>query len=94
MSSVHCDDVINMGFKYPICLRYFLLVMRLPAIEKSIIRQAVGMPECYATYKDVRVKLVMASRMGDVGITTNLEAESGYDQRVSLDQLSEFSVDI
>lgn len=30
-----------------------------------------------------RVNVVMASRMGDVGITTNLEVERGYDVRIT-----------
>jgi hypothetical protein len=38
-----------------------------------------------------RVRLVMASRFGDVGITPNLKAESGYVTRLTLDQLTDFS---
>ncbi len=33
------------------------------------------------------VKIVMVSRLGDVGITTDLDAENGYGARVKLDEL-------
>lgn len=37
-----------------------------------------------------RVKIVMVSRFGDVGITDDLTAENGYDARVMLDDLCDF----
>lgn len=37
-----------------------------------------------------RVKIVMVSRFGDVGITEDLEAENGYAARVLLDDLCNF----
>lgn len=37
-----------------------------------------------------RVKIVMVSRFGDVGITENLDAETGYGARVPLDVLTDF----
>lgn len=40
-----------------------------------------------------RVKIVMVSRFGDVGITENLDAENGYGARVSLDTLKDFGVE-
>jgi hypothetical protein len=36
-----------------------------------------------------RVKIVMASRMGDVGITDNLEADNGYHLRIMIDELEQ-----
>lgn len=38
-----------------------------------------------------RVKIVMVSRFGDVGITENLKAENGYGARVNLDDLCNFT---
>ena len=38
-----------------------------------------------------RVKIVMVSRFGDVGITHDLAAENGYHARVSLDSLCDLS---
>lgn len=37
-----------------------------------------------------RVKIVMVSRLGDVGITENLDADVGYGARVELDALYNF----
>ncbi len=37
-----------------------------------------------------RVKIVMVSRFGDVGITEDLSAESGYGARVLLSDLQDF----
>ena len=34
-----------------------------------------------------RVKIVMVSSLGDVGVTPNLDAEHGYGARVMLDEL-------
>ena len=87
---MHCDDIIH-NYDYPICLRYYLLVNRLPAIDKVIITGVQGEPKCFAMYEGNRVRLVMASRMGDVGITNNLDAESGYTHRVGVDELSDFT---
>lgn len=39
-----------------------------------------------------RVKIVMVSRLGDVGITEDLTAENGYGARVMLDDLRDFGV--
>lgn len=39
-----------------------------------------------------RVKIVMVSRFGDVGITEDLTAENGYGARVMLDDLCELGI--
>lgn len=90
MDPIHCDDAIHHP-DFPECLRYFLLVERLPAVDGCLITSVNGMPKCFATYKGKRVRLVMASRFGDVGITRKLDAERGYDNRVGLHELSDFS---
>lgn len=96
----HCDDYIR-DKTQPKCLRKFLLYHRIPAAWK-IMRWRWGEPVCYATFvepkgpggkkpKRRRVRLVMASRLGDVGITADLSAERGYTWRVAVEDLSEFS---
>ncbi len=89
MSDTHCDDLIHEP-TLPLCFRYWLLIHRLPAIDGTLITAYKGSPECYATWKGQRVRLVMASRFGDVGITTQLHHENGYETRVSVDELSDF----
>ena len=90
---MHCDNVIHRR-NYPICLRFYILVNRLPVLDKYVIHDAVGEPKCFATWEGQRVRLVMASRMGDVGITTQLENDHGYEHRVTIDQLSDFSSEV
>ena len=86
----HCDRYIH-DLKAPNCLRYWLLVNRLPAIDGMLIIAYKGEPECYATWKGERVRLVMASRFGDVGITPKLKNSKGYTARVYMNELSDFS---
>lgn len=83
----HCDDYIN-DPETPECLREYLRVERMPAVEKY--RQPLR-PKCFATHEGKRVRIVMASRFGDVGITEDLTAERGYDLRVYLNALSDFA---
>ena len=92
MSKTHCDDYIY-DLDSPNCLKYYLLVNRLPAVDSLVIIKSQGSPKCFATYQGKRVRLVMASRFGDVGITEKLDATNGYQHRVCLDELSDFSED-
>ena len=48
-------------------------------------------PKLYADYGDKRVRVVMASRLGDVGITYDLSKDVGYDERVYVEKLTNFS---
>ncbi len=83
----HCDDWID-DPNAPECLRKFLERARQPAhgmLDKS------EFPKLFANYKGQRVRVVMASRFGDVGISTNLVAEHGYSDRVKVGSLTDFS---
>ena len=86
----HCEDYIN-DPGTPLCLAYFLLVNRLPAIDSNIIKCVKGEPVLYADWGRKRVRVIMASRLGDVGITEDLGRDVGYSKRVSLEKLSNFS---
>jgi hypothetical protein len=86
----HCDDYID-DYEQPDCLRWFLFINRLPAMMKCLAEVNNCKPKLFATYNQKRVRVVMASRLGDVGITRNLDAESGYETRVAVADLSNFS---
>jgi len=98
----HCDDYIR-DKTQPKSLRKFLLYHRVPACWKYLRwKESWGTPILFATvpaytgvggakYKAKRVRVVMVSRFGDVGITTNLTAENGYDKRVFINELTDFS---
>lgn len=96
----HCDEYID-DETQPVVLRKFLDRARMPA-HGNLSKEPY--PKLFATYngegwqgveKGDRVRIVMASvmasRLGDVGCTKNLETESGYQLRTSVDNLSEFS---
>ena len=82
----HCDDIWE-SKDAPECVIAFLDVKRAPAHGAFTGKS----PTLFATFEGKGVRVVMASRMGDVGITENLKAGHGYDLRVYLPQLSDFS---
>lgn len=86
----HCDDYIH-DASIPKCLRLFLLVNRMPAIDMMLFRECGLKPQLYAKHNGEIVRITMASRLGDVGISHNLEKEDGYFTRVPVSALSDFS---
>ena len=86
----HCDEYIS-DPTTPSALKNYLEVARAPAMNKYKLSIKLGHPQCFATYNGQKVKLVMASRLGDVGISYDLTAERGYDKRIYLDDLSDFT---
>ena len=86
----HCDEYIN-DFQAPMPLRWFLYVNRVPAVDKALMLQnGVKEPALFADYNGKKVRVVMASRLGDVGITNKLDSDSGYQSRVPVERLSNF----
>jgi hypothetical protein len=83
----HCDDYID-DPKAPEALRKFLAFARGPA--HGLLTEKPH-PRLFADYKGKRVRVTMASLMGDVGISPNLDAETGYHERVRVSQLENFS---
>lgn len=96
MDFKHCDDYID-DPTAPAPLRAFLKRARSPSHGHL---QSGPFPKLFATYtgedwrgytKGDRVRVVMASRMGDVGCTKNFEASNGYDVRFAVENLTDFS---
>jgi hypothetical protein len=81
----HCDDIYS-NKSYPTCVIDYLHVARAPAHGLGMENVAL-----YATYKGKRVRVTMASRLGDVGIMYKLAKDRGYDVRVFLPDLTDFS---
>ncbi len=91
----HCDDYIEDRLA-PAALKRFLEWHRRPAIEKTgeeptlyavLLVPLTGKTPMKA---GARVRVVMASRFGDVGITPNLNAAHGYVARVAVRDLGDF----
>lgn len=92
---------------YPKCLRDFLRCHRWPThVKAKLISEGTWTePELYATIiqdKDgwlerhglkigERVKIVMVSRFGDVGITNALQVKYGYKVRTYIENLGNFN---
>lgn len=83
----HCDDYID-DPTAPLVLRAFLDRARMPAHG---MLSSDPFPKLFADYKGKRWRVTMASRFGDVGITRDLRAECGYQIRVTVKRLSNFS---
>lgn len=89
----HCDDFID-DESQPACLRAYLAFNRAPAVKQFAMvaaKDPAADPALFATFQGKRVRVVMASRMGDVGVTSRLEDERGYTQRVMVEELSDLS---
>ena len=83
----HCDDYIDDPTS-PEALRKYLAFARAPAHGQLLPKPH---PTLFADHEGRRVRVTVASRFGDVGITTNLTADVGYECRVPVSQLSNFS---
>lgn len=86
----HCDDYVEDIFQ-PKCLRWFIFINRLPAGIKALADEKCEAPKLWAKYRNVWHRVVMASRMGDVGITKGLDADYGYTNRVNVSDLTDFT---
>jgi len=92
----HNDDLLDKHEKgiclLPEIVYAWLYYKRLPAIKQ--FEQPDPKP-LFATYKKKRVKVNMASRFGDVGITKNLTAPNGYtDRGIYVPDLTDFSNEV
>ena len=82
-----CDDYID-DPAAPEALRKYLAFARAPAHGLLL---PTPHPTLFADFEGTRVRVTMASLFGDVGITTDFDRELGYDRRVAVSQLSNFS---
>lgn len=82
----HCDDIAD-DPSSPEVLRTFLNWARSPAHG---LTQPGPYPQLYAEYCGRTVRVTMASRFGDVGISYDMARETGYETRVAVESLSNF----
>jgi hypothetical protein len=82
--SRHCDDFID-DESAPQALRTFLARARSPAHGMTSVDP---FPVLFADHNGQRVRVVMASRLGDVGICDSTRFT--YEKRVSVEELSNF----
>ncbi len=89
-ASTHCDDYAQSSSGHP-AARWFIFVHRLPYTLRALCASRFPMPTLYATFYRRRIRVVMASRIGDVGITSRLDEATSYERRVFIDSLEDFS---
>jgi hypothetical protein len=87
MRGKHCDEYTDDSDAHP-ALRAYLKRARSPGHG---LTSKDPFPALFADYRNKRWRVTMASRLGDVGITDDLTAETGYQIRVMVRQLSNFS---
>jgi hypothetical protein len=86
MNGKHCDDYID-DPTAPEPLRAWLDFARKPA--HGLLTPSPH-PRLFADHNGARVRVTMASRMGDVGITSMLANEHGYELRCLVGDPSNF----
>jgi len=93
-------DVLH-DYDLPAMVRGFIAINQGPATETMAIRAAGMMPRLYGTWTPpedseyaangpIRVRVVMVSRLGDIGISS-VDKEYGYFTRCSIYDLTDFS---
>jgi hypothetical protein len=88
----HCDDYIDDPTS-PEPLRTYLSRARQPAhgyYSGDGKPDTRPFPTLFASLGKTRVKVVMASRLGDVGVTTRLD-DVAYERRVWVEMMTAFS---
>lgn len=104
---VHCDDLIDDPNQPEVLRRYLgwarlpavcKCTGQNPEVAQKWVRPELRPhiwtgpePVLFADHEGKRVRVVMASRFGDVGITHKLNSYRGYSDRVPVSTLSNFS---
>lgn len=88
----HCDAYVENPL-FSAAARWYIFVNRLPASLRILAQPYITDPKLFADYQGKRVRVVMASRLGDLGITHELSADYGYKLRVAVDELDNFSAE-
>lgn len=83
----HCDDYIE-DEAAPEPLRAFLSHARAPA-HGALLPDP--QPALFARHEGQPVRVVMASRLGDLGITRDMKGDGSYTKRVLVSDLTDFS---
>lgn len=87
---MHIDKVPYEFSKYPAFVRAWATYHRLPAVAiVSLNEGGVKPPVVWAKLRGRDCRLVMASRLGDVGINYT-GAETGYTSRHDIEELTDF----
>ncbi len=89
---LHVDDFVDsgtgdMGIHYA---RLMLGIMRMPS-HGIALDSLTKRFRLFCTYNGERYRVVMASRMGDIGLSKHFEQDTGYSIRVAVTDCREWS---
>jgi len=94
---IHVDDFIDGTFEtvphsgMTNYARWILAHARMPAGLQMAVHKFIKDRKLFCTWNGKRYRCTGASRMGDVWLTSNMEKDHGYDERVSVDEVTEWS---
>lgn len=71
--------------------RFVLEYFRYPAWKQTLYMDIMSKFKLFCTYQGKKYKVLGASRLGDVWLNSNLEATSGYERRVYVDECTAWS---
>jgi len=84
------DDYKNATTENVKYAKAFFELHRLPAMQKGTIEPILKQHKLFCIYKEKTYRVTGASRMGDIWLNENLEAEMGYDLRIDVDEVTKF----
>ncbi|MDD2819144.1 MAG: hypothetical protein PHN51_10195 [Candidatus Nanopelagicales bacterium] len=71
--------------------KFVLTHMRMPAVLQTAFREFTKLYILYGKYSGKPVRVNVASRLGDIGVTFDLKRETGYDVRVMVSDITDWS---
>lgn len=93
----HVDDFIDYGCmrsnapKNEKYARWVLNYFRMSAILKNDFREFMKDSLLFCKYEDKVYRVIGASRLGDVWLTSDYSKENGYEHRVSINDCSDWA---
>lgn len=87
----HVDDFVYYQYCSNEYARFFFLLNRLPAALKMDFQPFIAQYKLFARCGDVWYRVTGASRMGDVWLSLDFDRTHGYDKRVLLEYIQEWS---
>ncbi len=86
----HVDDFVSRpAFEPPVVYaRWVLFGFRLPADLKAAFSPYLSHHKLFCDFEGTRWRVIGASRMGDIWLTSKLDSDQGYERRVDLDLCS------
>ena len=69
----------------------FFHMKRLNAVKAQIMRPIMKQHKLFCEWKGVKYRVTGCSRLGDVWLSTNFERDTGYTNRVDVDECSKWS---